>query len=490
MQSPNYKDEALPLIQIAEDNKLTLNPSAIEILRGIPKPIAVVGVAGQYRTGKSYLLNKIILNRNTGFPVGSTTNACTKGIWMWGRPLKGQTKEGKQVNVIVLDSEGLGSIEEGSNHDSRIFALVMLLSSCFIYNSMGSIDENALDCLSLIVDLTKHIQIKCSGSEDIDYEDFAFYMPSFLWVVRDFSLELVNKDGQKLTQKQYLEHALVEVKGFTEQIEAKNKIRRLVSAFFQDRDCCTLVRPVLEESALRNVEKLPQDQLRLEFVEEMLALRGQVLQGAKVKSLENAELTGEMFAELAGSYLKAFNEQQVPVIETCWTYICRAQCQKAFDSALDLYEREMESAFQHLWPMGKQALRNLSKDCQELATKEYRDTAVGECVEEYSKQLLEELKKKYSAIKSENAVQFEAQFKKMMEDLYAENVQPGLKERKYRSFVDFDRDFKSIENYFQELDVQGPNKQCLLQEFLLRKSSEAAYMLISGMEATFEEQLK
>jgi hypothetical protein len=47
----------------------------------------VISVAGIYRTGKSFLLNKIILNANQGFAVGPTTNAKTKGIWVWGKPL-------------------------------------------------------------------------------------------------------------------------------------------------------------------------------------------------------------------------------------------------------------------------------------------------------------------------------------------------------------------------------------------------------------------
>lgn len=60
-----------------------------------------------------------------------------------------------------------------------VFALTILLSSCFIYNSVGSIDETAISNLSLIVNLTKNIHIKSRYNlgEDIDTEDYAFYMP-------------------------------------------------------------------------------------------------------------------------------------------------------------------------------------------------------------------------------------------------------------------------------------------------------------------------
>ena len=59
--------------------------------------------------------------------------------------------------MIIIDSEGIGAFDEDENHDTKIFLLAMLLSSFFIYNSMGSIDENSLNQLSLVVNLTKNI---------------------------------------------------------------------------------------------------------------------------------------------------------------------------------------------------------------------------------------------------------------------------------------------------------------------------------------------
>ncbi len=45
-------------------------------------------VAGKYRTGKSFLLNRVILNKkNEGFGVGPTINPCTKGLWVWGETM-------------------------------------------------------------------------------------------------------------------------------------------------------------------------------------------------------------------------------------------------------------------------------------------------------------------------------------------------------------------------------------------------------------------
>ena len=56
-----------------------------------------------------------------------------------------------------MDTEGFGGIREGKTHDTRIFLFSILLSSLFIYNSLGNIDEGALNNLSLIVNLAKEI---------------------------------------------------------------------------------------------------------------------------------------------------------------------------------------------------------------------------------------------------------------------------------------------------------------------------------------------
>lgn len=74
--------------------KYVFEEEAAQFLRSVPGPIGVISVAGLYRTGKSYLLNRMLLNRSNGFGVGPTVNPCTKGLWCWGTPLKGQTSDG------------------------------------------------------------------------------------------------------------------------------------------------------------------------------------------------------------------------------------------------------------------------------------------------------------------------------------------------------------------------------------------------------------
>jgi hypothetical protein len=84
-----------------------------------------------------------------------------------------------------------------------------------------------------VVNLTKHIHIKSNGnSDEIDSDEYSQYFPSFMWVVRDFTLQLEDEDGEEINSNQYLEKALEEQKGFSDKIEEKNRIRKLLKSFF------------------------------------------------------------------------------------------------------------------------------------------------------------------------------------------------------------------------------------------------------------------
>jgi len=45
--------------------------------------LGICVIVGKYRTGKSYIINKAIIEKNNVFQVGSTINSCTKGLWLY-----------------------------------------------------------------------------------------------------------------------------------------------------------------------------------------------------------------------------------------------------------------------------------------------------------------------------------------------------------------------------------------------------------------------
>ncbi|KAB5535676.1 hypothetical protein PHYPO_G00120680 [Pangasianodon hypophthalmus] len=185
------------------NGSLSVSDGAIEFLSRNNQPVVVVSVVGLYRTGKSYLMNRLA-GKQTGFALGSTIESKTKGIWMWCVPHPHKTGH----TLVLLDTEGLGDVDKGdSKNDAWIFCLAVLLSSTLVYNSRGTIDNTAVEklhrdslaCCSYVTELAEQIKIKSPAStaaeaeEEEEEEDSQFvqFFPNFIWTVRDFSLELV-----------------------------------------------------------------------------------------------------------------------------------------------------------------------------------------------------------------------------------------------------------------------------------------------------------
>ena len=132
LSKPNkISNEPIKLIDFSKGFKI--NPEALDFLRSIKDEIIIVSVIGKARTGKSYLMNLLLdlVGKGEGFQVASTLQSCTKGIWLWGTPKNSFNGKAK---IVFLDSEGTSSIDKSTKtYDSRIFALVSLISSLFLY---------------------------------------------------------------------------------------------------------------------------------------------------------------------------------------------------------------------------------------------------------------------------------------------------------------------------------------------------------------------
>jgi hypothetical protein len=87
-----------------DNGTFKINKKALEIIQNLQGNVAVCNVVGPLRTGKSYILN-LLLNQKNGFELGGSVDSCTRGIWMWDTPIKHKNKHG-EFNLILMDTEG------------------------------------------------------------------------------------------------------------------------------------------------------------------------------------------------------------------------------------------------------------------------------------------------------------------------------------------------------------------------------------------------
>ena len=339
----NSSPKAIPLV-IFENGKFIIPKEAKELLN---QPsftnIGIISLVGKYRTGKSFLLNRVLLNRqkNSGFGVGPTFRPCTKGIWIWSEPIiVTNTQSLKPFPCFLIDTEGLGAYIEEINHDTKIFLIAILISSLFIYNSFGAIDEMSLTTLSLVLNLGETIKIKSLSHHDTE-EELAEYFPALLWLLRDFSLKLEDINGNAITEKQYLEKALENVNGNDEIINEKNRVRKLIRTYFPERDCFTLVRPIESEKDLQNLEYLPDDELRTEFLEQAQLFRDKVMNITTPKTFHKKLLSGAMLIELVENILDTINSGSIPIIENSWKYVIQNEAIKSTENYFNKFSKEI-----------------------------------------------------------------------------------------------------------------------------------------------------
>ena len=462
--------KAIPLV-LFKNNKFIIPDEAKNLLsKREYAHIGIISLVGKYRTGKSFLLNRVILNtqQTSGFGVAPTFKPCTKGIWIWSEPLIIENNNcPKKFPCFLIDTEGLGGYDEEINHDSKIFLIAILISSLFIFNSFGAIDEIAINSLSFILNLSKIIKIKSLSHNDRE-EELAEYFPSFLWLLRDFSLKLEDLDGNKITEKEYLESALENKMGNDDIINEKNRVRNLIKTFFPDRDCFTMVRPVEKESDLQNLQNLPDEMLRKEFLDQARKFREKVYRLATPKSFRKRALTGNMLIELVENILESINAGAIPVIENTWKYVIQSECIKNTEDLTKKFIEEIRNyreAHKNDKDFGKN-LKNFTKNLYNKYINDFMNNGLID--EENKKEFGEKLKKKLNdemkIFDKENEKLFEQNFGDQLDELGEKFLKDLNDKEKNHKYYDFLLEFDNFRQRAKELAPDFPHKDDIIYD--------------------------
>ena len=312
----------VPLIE-CHDGEFRPNMETMKWIASHKRKFGVIACGGKYRTGKSFLLNRLSeCNSNDGFGVGDTIQACTKGLWI----CKHFFRASEDLDVLFVDTEGIDALDATDDNDVRIFTLALLLSSLFVYNSVGAIDEAALSTLSLMTRVTESIR-----ASNMNPDELATHMPAFHWILRDFALKIEDKQGNALKPDEYLEHSLMISKTSTD--EVKSGTRRAITENFKERHLHIMPRPASENDVCNLAEKPWLISAR--FHEAIEELRCSLFKNIKpVTTQNNTALTGNMYAELC-EFMCSNGKSKLPMIRDTWTLMASIQARDLADSLIE-----------------------------------------------------------------------------------------------------------------------------------------------------------
>ncbi|EDL12061.1 mCG145180, isoform CRA_b, partial [Mus musculus] len=394
-----HMPEPLCLIGSTEGHLVT-NQEALKILSAITQPVVVVAIVGLYRTGKSYLMNKLA-GKEKGFSVGSTVQSHTKGIWMWCVP----HPQKPDHTLVLLDTEGLGDVEkDDKKNDTQIFALAILLSSTFVYNTMNKIDQGAIDLLHNVTELTDLLRTRnSSDSNQTEGEgpaDMSFF-PDLVWTLRDFFLDL-QANGHAITSDEYLENSLKLKQGSDERTQTFNLPRLCIQKFFPVKKCFVFDAPALG-SKLSQLPTLSNEELNSDFVQDLSEFCSHIFTQSKTKTLPGGiQVNGPRLESLVLTYVDAINSGALPSIENTVVTLARRENSAAVQKAIGHYDQLMSEKVQ-LPTETLQELLDLHRTCEREAIEIFRKHSFKDEGEFFQKELESLLSAKQDEICKKNA---------------------------------------------------------------------------------------
>ncbi|XP_030641370.1 guanylate-binding protein 1-like [Chanos chanos] len=470
--------------------KLRAVEQALEYLRGISEPVVVVAVVGLYRTGKSYLMNRLA-GKQTGFALGSTIESKTKGIWMWCVPHPNKTGH----TLVLLDTEGLGDVDKGdSKNDAWIFCLAVLLSSTLVYNSRGTIDNQALEKLHYVTELTEQIKVKSARASSADDEEeaedaqFVKFFPNFVWAVRDFTLER-KIDSRDVTDDEYLDFALKLKKGLGKTVINYNLPRQCIRNYFPSRKCFTFPFPTAPEN-MKNLERMDVKDLCPEFRETADRFCEYVFAESRVKTVKGGHVvSGRKLSHLVQSYVDTIARGNVPCLENAVVAMAQIENKMAVQEAFRTYESGMEQV-ENTLPLELNEILSQHQKINTVATDVFMKRSFKDDEGLHLKELAETIDKYYAGLLLQNEKASEKKCRELLTDFYAPVAQK-LQEGCYAQpggYEVYCRDRDNILAQYRNQGNKGVRAEDVLEEFMKERSAESNSILQADQKLTENEK--
>ena len=290
-----------------------------QILNKVPADteIGVISIAGEFRKGKSFLLNFFLqylehrrnytlnlfggnnlspwlkdVEKSKGFRFMAGRNRETTGIILWNEPFLIRMKNQKNLAILLIDSQGLYDQETSANDNVRLFTMVSMMSSTLMVNTPQQINSMQLSELKYFL---KYAATSISTVSDVKL------LQTLLFVVRDYQNEdqLGYEAGQHLIDGFFKNATIYD---FKETAEALKKGFKKISAFCLPHPG----KPVTKSDFNGQLNKIDQD-----FLVNMAQLISSVVDDLEPRNLVY-NLTASDFVNHIKSIIGCFNQGLTP----------------------------------------------------------------------------------------------------------------------------------------------------------------------------------
>ena len=350
----NIEPSALNLIELRRD-KLILNEEALQVLKDIEEDLIIVFIFGKGGSGKSFLMN-LLINSNDqkkkfitnsivstknlkGFKVNSYFNSLKgnkKGIYFWSSPIE---KENSKEKILFFDSEGVNSENvDQQTLESKLLALMIIISSLFIYNTKGDINSYSLNDLQLIVQLADSINIE--GKIDKD-EMISELCPKFIWTLRDFNLEKYKQIKKR--SDMYLEECLNDDRFKGKNKDEINMISESLVRYFKKRECVIMPCPTNEEKEVVMLKRMELSELNENFQNEFEVLKKKIYESSKAKSINGKKINGPILVSLLKSFIREINKEKIPNLDKIFLELIKKELDINYSSAKNEFKKRMDN---------------------------------------------------------------------------------------------------------------------------------------------------
>ena len=438
----------IPLI-VFDNDKYIITPQGKKLLGQIGNNkvsfISILDSDFKSIDNKLTILNKLLSkNLNNESYKNTTINSKENknSIIIYSKPLMIKNNNINNTNFIedeipcfILDILNLDIKNE--NNDSKIFLVMILISSIFLFIS-DDINEEAFNFFNFVINLMRTIKIRNIVEEENNNE-LNDFLPKLFWILFSSNIKLEDKNGNTITEKQYMDNCLKIINSTNDHVEEINRIKTGIRNYFKDRECFTL----MNNDDIFNSN---------DFKDK--TMKNKIYKKAKPKTFFGNVLTGNMILELIESLLNVINEGCSPIIYNSWKYMMKKEFLKYANNLLYKFASELrqyrtESINDQKF-FDENHIEKYNQKILEKYLKEYMTTKIinEETKFEYKEKIKSKLESELHKYEKENEKYFEEKFIKelnLLSNKFMENFTSSdiYEKNSYKFFQDFE-DFREI----------------------------------------------